>query len=81
MSKGSKYDGYFEKFAERLLSVMTDEERETILRLKYETPDDDKIAGVEYYRAVIEGKVRTLEEFNRWRAENSLTGISEWMPN
>ena len=81
MPKGSKYDGYFEKFAERLLSVMTDEERETILRLKYETPDDDKIAGVEYYRAVIEGKVRTLEEFNRWCAENPLTGISEWMPN
>lgn len=80
MPKGSKHDGYFEKFAERLLTVMTDEERETILRLKYETPDDEKIAGVEYYRAVIEGKVRTFDELSRLHSENPLTGISEWMP-
>ena len=80
MPKGSRYDGYFEKFAERILAVMTEEERDTILRLKYETPEDEKIAGVEYYRAVIEGKVRTFEELSRWHSENPLTGISEWMP-
>ena len=80
MPKGSRYDGYFENFAKRLCEVMTEEERLAILRLKYETPDDEKIAGVAYYRAVIEGGVRTFEDFGRWRGENSLEGVLDWMP-
>lgn len=80
MPKGSRYDGYFENFAKRLCEIMTEEERLAILRLKYETPDDEKIAGVEYYRAVIEGGVRTFEDFGRWRGENSLEGVLDWMP-
>ena len=32
--RGSRYDGYFERVAERIKSVLTDETRETILRLK-----------------------------------------------
>lgn len=37
--KGSRYDGYFEQVAERISAVLTDETRQAILRLKYETPD------------------------------------------
>ena len=48
--EGSRYDGYFEKVAQRISEIMTDEIRETILRLKYETPETEKIIGVEYYR-------------------------------
>ena len=33
--EGSRYDGYFEKVAQRISEIMTDEIRETILRLKY----------------------------------------------
>ena len=51
--EGSRYDGYFEKVAQRISEIMTDEIRETILRLKYETPETEKIIGVEYYQAVI----------------------------
>ena len=36
--KGSRYDGYFEKMAERITAVLTDETRQAILKLKYETP-------------------------------------------
>lgn len=75
--KGSRYDGYFEKVAERILDVLTDDIKNTILCLKYETSDDMKIMGVEYYRAVIEGGVRTYEEFMIWRKENQVTGIVE----
>ena len=52
--KGSRYDGYFEKMAERITAVLTDETRQAILKLKYETPDTAKIMGVEYYLAVIQ---------------------------
>ena len=37
IQEGSRYDGYFEKVAERISSVLTDETKEGILRLKYES--------------------------------------------
>ena len=80
MPKGSAYDGYFERFARRLQRALTPEMRQAVLRLKFETPDHEKISGVEIYRAVVQGGVRTRTELERWRAEHPLTGISEWMP-
>lgn len=80
MPFNSKYHGYFEKVAERILAVMTEEQRDIILKLKYETPDDEKISGIEYYRAVIEGGVKTFKDFIQWRNNNPLSGILEWMP-
>ena len=80
MPKGSAYDGYFERFARRLQRALTPEMRQAVLRLKFETPDHEKISGVEIYRAVVQGGVRTRAELERWRAEHPLTGISEWMP-
>lgn len=80
MPFNSKYYGYFEKVAERILAVMTEEQRDIILKLKYETPDDEKISCIEYYRAVIEGGVKTFKDFIQWRNNNPLSGILEWMP-
>lgn len=78
--RGSRYDGYFERMADRIATVLTDEQRETILKLKFETPDEEKIAGIEYYRAVIEGGVRSREELAAWRQAHPAEGIIEWMP-
>ncbi len=78
--KDSAYYGYFEKVAERISAVLTDETRQAILRLKYETPETEKIMGVEYYLAVIRDGVRTYREFMRWRTEHPACGIIEWMP-
>ena len=78
--RGSRYDGYFERMAERIRAVMTAEQRETILRLKYETPDTEHIAGVEYYMAVIRNGIGTYAEFLRWRDSNRRDGIIEWIP-
>lgn len=80
MPKGSAYDGYFERVAERIATVLTPETREAILRLKYETPTEEKIIGVEYYRGVIEGGVRTFEQFQAWRQQNPVTGVVHWVP-
>lgn len=70
--KGSRYDGYFEKVAERISSVLTDEIKRTILQLKNETPESEKIMGVEYYQAVIRDGVRTYAGFENGRK------ISRW---
>ena len=68
MPRGSAYDGYFERVADRIAAVLTDRTRETILRLKYETPEAEKIMGIEYYQAVLRDGVGTYTEFEAWRA-------------
>lgn len=80
IQKGSRYDGFFEKMAERISAVLTPETRETILRLKYETPDNLKVMGVEYYEAVIRYGIRTYTQFMEWRRNHPVEGIVEWMP-
>lgn len=80
IQEGSRYDGYFERVAERISNVLTNKTRETILRLKYETPDSEKIMGIEYYKAVIRDGVRSYTEFEEWRKLHPVTGVVEWMP-
>lgn len=80
IAKGSRYDGYFERMAERIKASLTAETRLAILRLKNETPDNEHIMGVEYYVAVLKYGVRTMPEFIEWRKNNPVTGILEWMP-
>lgn len=78
--KGSKYEGFFESFCEKLTAVITQKQKEIILRLKYLTPPEMKIPGIEYYQAVIDGNVGNWPEFEEWRCRNPLRGINEWCP-
>lgn len=78
--EGSRYDDYFEKVAERISAALTDETKQAILKLKYETPDTEKIMGVEYYQAVIRDGVRSYPEFEEWRKMHPVAGVVEWMP-
>ncbi len=78
--RGSRYDGYFEHVADRIAAALTPVTRRAILQLKYDTPDDVKIAGIEYYVAVLRDGVRTYDAFAEWRRTHPLTGIVEWMP-
>ena len=78
--KGSQFDGYFENVAARIKAVLTPETRRTILELKYLTPDDEHIMGIEYYQAVIEDNVKTYPEFLQWRSKHPATGIVTWCP-
>ena len=78
--KGSFYDGYFERVAERIKAILTPELREIILTLKYETPASEKIMGIEYYRAAIQGGVKNYAEFSEWRKEHPVQGVVDWIP-
>ena len=66
--------------ADRIAAALTPVTRRAILQIKYDTPDEVKIAGIEYYVAVLRDGVRTYAEFEAWRAANPVEGILEWMP-
>ena len=76
--EGSYYDGYFEKVADNIINILTEEKRNTILKLKYETPDDIKIMGIEYYKAVLQNNIKTFDEFIKWRNKQSFNDIIEF---
>ncbi len=78
--RGSTYDGYFERVAERILARLTPETKQTILELKNQTPETEKIMGIEYYQAVLDGHVSTWTEFLAWRQSHPAQGVVEWMP-
>lgn len=81
IEEGSRYDGFFEKIAERIKGRLTPELRELILELKFSTPDDMKISGVEYYEAVIADGVGTLPALYEWVERHRANPRSEyWMP-
>ncbi len=71
---------YFERVADRIAAVLTPETRETILRLKDETPDEAKIPGIVLYRAVLEGGVRNRTELKGWLQAHPVEGIVRWKP-
>lgn len=78
--QGTHYDGYFEHMADRISELLTEETKDTVLRLKWETPEQEKIMGVEYYHAVIGHGIRTYPEFVQWRKAHPAEGIVEWIP-
>lgn len=80
IEEGSQYDGYFENMADRIVEAMTKEERETILRLKFETPDGTDYHGVEYYEAVIADGIRSMSEFESWIEEHRKRPMYYWIP-
>ena len=63
IEEGTEYDGYFERMAERIMEVMTPKQKDTIIRLKFETPENKAYHGVEYYEAVISDGVKTMPKF------------------
>lgn len=80
IEEGTKYDGYFEKMADRIVEVMTPAQKETILRLKFETPPDKDYHGVEYYEAVIADGITDMSEFEDWIISHRRKPEYYWIP-
>lgn len=80
MPAGSPFDGFFERVADRIRARLTPETRLAVLRLKHAVPEGMKVAGVEIYRAVLDGDVRTWDELMAWRNGHPLDGVDRWMP-
>ena len=80
IEKGTQYDGYFEKMAARIIEIATEEQLQLIQRLKYETPDNEEIHGVEYYEGVIAGGVKSLDELREWIVKRRAKEFYYWIP-
>ncbi|WP_295159705.1 phosphoglycerate mutase family protein [uncultured Brachyspira sp.] len=76
--QGSYYDGYFEKVADDIIGMLNEEKRNIILKLKYETPDNMKIASMEYYKAVLKHNISTFDEFIKWRDKQNFKCIIDF---
>ncbi len=81
IERGTTYDGFFEEMAERIKRHLTEDLRRLILQMKYDTPDDEEIHGVEYYEAVIADGVRTLPELREWLKVRRAKEFYYWMPD
>ena len=79
--RGSAYDGFAERMASRIGAVLTEETRDAILRLKYETPDTESIIGAEYYAAVLSGGVRDYAGLTAWREAHRGDSLIGWLPD
>lgn len=69
IAKGSKYDGYFEKQAQQVKAMLTDETRRAVLQIKMDLPEDKHIGGVWIYYAVLKKNIRTAADFLTWYAQ------------
>ena len=79
--RGSAYDGFAERMASRIGAVLTEETRDAILRLKYETPDTESIIGAEYYAAVLSGGVRIMPASRPGARRTAATASSAGCPD
>lgn len=80
IDEGSRYDGYFEHMADRIVQVSTPEQRDTILRLKFETPAGYDWHGVEYYEAVIADGVTSIDQLKDWIDDHRRKRPYYWIP-
>ncbi len=78
--RNSKYDGVVERVTAAIMNRLTPELRKTILQIKFDVPDGVQIPGIEIYRAVFTGGVRSYEELEQYRKTNPLTNGLDWMP-
>ena len=77
---GTKYDGLIEDTTEAVIGALTPRLRKRILSLKNGCPDDWKICGLEYCKAVIADGVESWSQFLTWRENNPPDSWMNWRP-
>lgn len=78
--KESKYAGWFERVADRVKEVITEETKYSILSIKNQIPDDINVMGIEIYQAVLQDGIKNYSEFINWKNNQGEQGIINWMP-
>jgi hypothetical protein len=75
------YAGVIERVIEKINAVMTDKLRQTILKIKWESEQQqEKFHGIDIYQAVIDEGIETFEDFIMWKQNKNDVGISLWEP-
>jgi hypothetical protein len=71
---------WVEKFAAALDRTLTPETRRAILEIKEAVQEETGTHGIDIYRAVLVGGVRSKDEFTVWIQAHPLPGIQLWLP-
>ncbi len=66
---------------EPMREALTPETRAAILWIKEAMLGRERVHGIDVYRAVLDGGVRTPEEFEEWFAAHGLLGPTTWRPS
>lgn len=62
-------------------SVLTDKQRQTILKIKWESEQrKETFMGIDIYQAVIGEGIETFEDFKAWHTNREKVAISLWEP-
>ena len=77
--ENSPYIGKAEKIVEIINTIITGEEKNDILNIKYEAKNlDIEFKGIEVYKAVMEYKIKTIEDFMKWKNSEEYNRINLW---
>ena len=75
------YAHWAERFADAMAKALTDDTRHAILEIKESLLAEEGIRGIDIYRAVLDGGVRSPSEFRSWAAEHTSSGMVLWLPS
>ena len=82
IEEGTQYDGYFERMADTIVEIITNSQRDTILKLKYLSilEKEMQIHSPEIYEAVIDKGIEDFEELKNWIKKRRLKESYYWIP-
>ena len=80
IENGSQYDGYFEKMADRIIELISPQQKDTILKLKYLSNIEGDIHGSEIYEAVMSEGIADFKELKDWVKSRRKKEPYFWMP-
>ena len=79
IEEGTEYEGSFESIADRILEIITPTQKDTILRLKFETQFDKDYNGVENYEAMIANGIANMKDFEEWVTDHRKKPMYFWI--
>lgn len=78
----SAYAGVIERVTEKIKSVLTEKQRQIILKIKWESEQrSEKYSGIDIYQAVIDEGIANFEDFKTWNKNKKNIAISMWEPS
>ncbi len=78
----SAYAGVIERVTEKIKSVLNETQRQTILKIKWESEQQkEKFIGIDIYQAVIGEGIESYEDFKTWHRNKKEVAISLWEPD
>ena len=82
IKNNSPYAGVIERVTEKIKSVVTEKQKQAILKIKWESKrQNEKFIGIDIYQAVIDEGIETFEDFKTWHNINKRPAISMWEPS